>query len=167
MPATLPTTSTPLPAGGVDLPGPQVRPGADLVIYDGHCRFCQGQVRRLDRWSGGRLAFLSLHDPEVARRFPDLTHDMLMREMYVVEPSGQRHAGAAAARYLSRRLPWLWPLAPLLHLPGSLPLWRALYAWVARRRYRWGRTDCDGGTCSLHFGDGTPEQAPPSESDDA
>ena len=35
--------------------------------------------------------------------------------------------GAVAVRYLSRRLVLLWPLALLLHVPGSLPLWKSLY----------------------------------------
>jgi predicted DCC family thiol-disulfide oxidoreductase YuxK len=134
------------------LPTPDERPGADVVVYDGQCGMCRSQIRRLARWDrGGRLAFLSLHDPEVARRYPDLRHDDLMREMVVVDRADRRHWGASAVRYLSRRLPRLWWLAPLLHIPGSLPLWRWLYRWVARHRYWFGgQVACDDGSCSLH-----------------
>ncbi|MBX9791166.1 MAG: DUF393 domain-containing protein [Pirellulales bacterium] len=125
----------------------------DVVIYDGHCRICTAQIERLARWDRHRrLRFLSLHDPEVRERYPDLTHDELMRQMYVIDPRGGRHAGAAALRYLSRRLPRLWWLSPLLHLPGTLSLWRWLYGIVARMRYRFGRIDsCDDGACQVHF----------------
>ncbi len=135
------------------LPPPSERPQADVVIYDGHCRFCTQQVRRLARWDGGaRLAFLSLHEPVVAERYPDLTHDQLMQQMYVIDPQGRRHGGAAAFRYLSRRLPRLWPLAPLLHVPGLLPVWQFLYRQVARQRYRRGKTEaCDGDACHIHL----------------
>jgi predicted DCC family thiol-disulfide oxidoreductase YuxK len=140
-----------------ELPSPAERPDADVVIYDGDCRFCTGQVRRLHRWDKGhRLAFISLHDPLVSERWPDLTHDMLMAEMFVVDRSGQRHGGATAARYLSRRLPQLWWLAPLLHIPFSMPLWRWMYRQVAKRRY-WlagkARPDeaCDGDACKVHL----------------
>ncbi len=135
-----------------DLPRPEQLPGADVVIFDGQCVFCRGQVERLRRWDGkGRLAFLSLHDEAVARRYADLTHEQLMREMVVVDRRGNRHAGADAIRYLSRRLPRLWLLAPLLHFPGTMWLWRRLYQFVAQRRYRLrGKTTCDGGTCHLH-----------------
>ncbi|MCE9545749.1 MAG: DUF393 domain-containing protein [Planctomycetia bacterium] len=135
------------------LPTPAERPGADVVIFDGHCRICSGQIMRLDRWfGGGRLAYLSLHDPEVARLYPDLSHDALMREMYVVDHNGGRHPGADAFRYLSRRLPRLWWLAPLLHIPFSLPLWSWLYRLVADNRYMFGRVDsCDDGACAVHF----------------
>jgi len=126
------------------------RPERDTVVYDGECRFCRGQIgllRRLD--PGGRLRFVSLHDPSVARDFPELTADDLMREMYVIDRQGRARGGATAVRYLSRRLPLLWPLAVPLHVPGSLPLWRWLYRAVARNRYRLaGR--CDEGTCHLH-----------------
>ena len=136
-----------------DLPLPGALPEADVVIYDGKCVFCRGQVERLYRWDGaGRLAFLSLHDRSVAERYPDLTHERLMREMVVVDRTGRRHGGADAVRYLSRRLPKLWWIAPVLHLPGTMWLWRWLYRTVARRRYRLrGQTvECDGGTCHLH-----------------
>ena len=135
------------------LPTPEERPDADVVIFDGHCRFCTGQVQRLNRWDGGgRLAFLSLHDPVVAQRYPDLSHDQLMQDMYLVDRQGHRHRGAAAFRYLSRRLPRLWWLAPVMHIPFSLPLWQFLYRQVAKHRYWFGKTEqCDDGACAVHF----------------
>ncbi len=140
-------------AASISLPGPAERPGADIVIYDGHCRFCTGQVERLHRFDGGaRLAFLSLHDDETGRRFPDLSHAELMEQMYVVDQQGVRYGGAAAFRYLTRRLPRLWILAPLMYFPGSLPLWSFFYRQVAKQRYRWGKThDCENGACAVHF----------------
>jgi len=146
--ATEPTTSS-----RAALPGPDQRPLADVVIYDGHCRICIAQISFLERWfAAGRLAYLSLHDSRVAARYPDLSHDAMMREMYVVDRRDRRHGGAAAIRYLSRRLPRLWWLAPLLHLPGSMPLWSWLYRQVAKRRYQFGRLEsCDDGSCRLHF----------------
>jgi predicted DCC family thiol-disulfide oxidoreductase YuxK len=136
------------------LPSPEELPGVDVVIYDGDCKFCTAQVQRLAKFDGKRrLAFLSLHDPSVAKNYPDLTYDMLMDQMYVVNPKGGRHAGAAAFRYLSRRLPKLWLLAPLMHIPGSLPLWQWGYRQIAKRRYLMGKTGeaCDGDACKVHF----------------
>ncbi len=133
------------------LPSPTGLPDADIVIYDGDCRFCTNSVRRLHDLAGGRLAFLSLHDDEVAQRFPQLTHDQMMEEMFVVDRAGTTRGGAAAFRYLTRQLPWLWALAPLLHIPFSLGLWKFLYRQVAQRRYLWGKTDdCESGSCDIH-----------------
>jgi predicted DCC family thiol-disulfide oxidoreductase YuxK len=150
------TTATqiqrPTAAGELALPRPEDVTNPDVVIYDGHCSFCRARVKQLawlDR--SHRLAFLSLHDPEVKKRYPDLTYDQLMKEMYVVDRKGGRHAGAAAFRYLSRHLPLLFPIAPLMHIPFSMPLWQALYGLVARNRYLFGKTaECEDGACKLH-----------------
>ncbi len=135
------------------LPTPEERPEADVVIYDGNCRICTAQIHKLAWWDcQGKLAYLSLHNHSVQERYPDLTHEMLMEQMYVVDRDGGRHAGAAAIRYLSHRLRRLWWLAPLLHIPGSLPLWQWMYRQVAQRRYKFGKIDhCDDGACQVHF----------------
>ncbi len=126
---------------------------ADVVLYDGHCRFCQGQMRHLRWWDrGGRLVYLPLQDPQVAERWPDLSKERLLQEMCVVDRQGNRHWGPEAVRFFSRRLPTLWWLAPCFHLPGAMIVGRPLYRFLARHRYRlWGRTEeCDDGTCQVH-----------------
>jgi predicted DCC family thiol-disulfide oxidoreductase YuxK len=141
----------PTPTLPAALPSPAARPDADVVIFDGECSMCTAQVAKLLRWDGGqRLAYISLHDPEVQRRWPDMGHDRLMQEMAVVDRRGHRHWGPEAIRYLTGRLPRLWWAAPFTHFPGSMVLWRPLYRWVARNRYRFSGQRCENGACSLH-----------------
>lgn len=125
--------------------------GARIVVYDGRCRFCRGQMsilRALDVFD--TLRYLSLHDPRVPELLPGMTRDELLQAMVVLDPQGRRHIGASAVRYLTRSLPALWWLAPLLHIPGSFGLWRALYDAVARVRYRLGGVRCEEeGACRL------------------
>jgi predicted DCC family thiol-disulfide oxidoreductase YuxK len=139
----------------VHLPSPAENSTADIVIYDGHCKFCTASVQKLARWDAKsrKLAFLSLHDPEVQTRFAQLTHDQLMQEMYLVDRRGRFHRGAEAFRYLTTRLARLYLLAPLMYIPFSLPLWRWAYRQIARRRYAiMGKTpECDGDACRIHF----------------
>lgn len=139
----------------IKLPDIDHLPESDIVIYDGQCRFCQAQVARLNWFAGGRLSFVSLHDERVAHRFPELSREQLMEQMFVVAPDGRRYGGAAALRYLSRRLPRLWFAAPLLHIPFSLPFWQWLYGLIARYRYqidgKSGR--CEGDACDIHIGE--------------
>ncbi|MGB7343358.1 MAG: DUF393 domain-containing protein [Pirellulaceae bacterium] len=142
-----------MPASTSSLPDPDEWPDRDVVIFDGECRFCTAgvmQLHRLDRF-GRRLSFISLHDPRVAERYPDLSHDDLMRQMYVVDIAGNQHGGADAVRYLSRRLPLLWPVAPILHLPFTAGLWRWMYHQVAKRRYKIAGKRCENDACSIHF----------------
>lgn len=155
------TASDSLPnTDGNGLPDPAKRPDADVVIYDGDCNFCIGQVKNLRRLDccGGRLSFLSLHDPRVAERYSDLTHEQMMAQMYVIDGQGRRHGGGDAVRYLSRRLPLLWIAAPILHIPGTAGLWRRMYNQIAKRRYKIagkknGGPTCENDACSVHFGD--------------
>ena len=123
-----------------------------VVLYDGQCNFCTSQVKNLERLDGkGRLRFVSLHDPVVGRDYPDLSFQQLMDQMWVVAYDGRKFGGADAIRYLSRQLPMLWPLAPLMYIPGTMPIWRYLYRQIAKRRYKIAGRNCDeGGTCSLH-----------------
>jgi predicted DCC family thiol-disulfide oxidoreductase YuxK len=134
----------------IALRDPDQSPGKMIVIYDGHCRICAGQMRTLARLDlSARLTFLSLHDPRVRDRCPDLTFDQLMARMYVIAPDGARHAGSEAVRRICARLPILWPLGFLLALPGIRRLWDRMYPWIAKQRYRFGQTECEEGTCAL------------------
>ncbi len=139
------------------LPSPTECPGSTVVIYDGKCAFCTKSVKRLANWDGGnRVSFVSLHTPFVASNYPELTQEMLLEQMYVVTPKGEYLGGAAAFRFLTRILPRLWLLMPILHIPFSLPLWQWGYSQVAKRRYKLDKQQgmtCDGDACEVHFGD--------------
>ena len=134
------------------LPAVPNHPTADVVIYDGACQFCVSQMRRIARWDGEkRFVFISLHDSEVAERYPDLTYQQLMDSMHIVDRHARRHHGAAAFRYLTRRLPRLWILAPFLHLPFMLPVWQWCYRKIASRRYAISqKMVCDENVCKRH-----------------
>jgi predicted DCC family thiol-disulfide oxidoreductase YuxK len=133
------------------LPTPIERPHADVVIYDGHCSICTAQVRKLPWWDGQeKLSYLSLHDPLVQLRWPDLSHERLMEEMCIVGADGKRHWGAHAIRYLTGRLRRLWWAAPMAYCPDSMLLAKPLYRWIARNRYRLSGIECKDGTCRVH-----------------
>ncbi|MBA61237.1 MAG: thiol-disulfide oxidoreductase [Planctomycetaceae bacterium] len=136
------------------LPIPTQYPNAEVVIYDGDCQFCRRQVKRLNRWDGKqRLSYISLHDKFVASEYPELTKDEMMQAMYLIDRKGKPHRGAAALRVISRRLPKLWLLALLLHIPFTLPIWSWVYRQIAKRRYR---LNCDTGACEIHYGKKPP-----------
>jgi len=149
---TAPASASDARAPLESFPSPAGRPDETVLVFDGQCGFCRANMRRVLRWDGGRrIRFLSLHDPVVYERYPDLRFEDLMEQMVLIDRHGRRFAGAAAFRALSRIVPRLWPLAPLLHIPGSLPVWQWMYRQVAIRRYRLGGTApaCDDGACRL------------------
>lgn len=127
-----------------------IQPGRAVVLYDDECPFCRKSVailKRLD-WLG-RLGYHNARDvehlPETAVR---LQPERLLQEMHVVTPNRQRaYAGYRAFRWMAGRLPLLWPIWPVLFVPGAACAGQRLYLWVARHRYD--LVPCRHGACAI------------------
>ena len=131
-------------------------PSRAVVLYDGHCRFCKAQMKNLVALARpGAIEPLSFQDEGVLERFVGLSHAMCMEAMYLVTPEGRAYRGMeAAVRALATR-PILWLFLWLYYVPGIRHALDALYAWIAKNRYKLrGREQCDDGACSVHFGTG-------------
>lgn len=101
---------------------------------------CRRTVRRLHRldWLN-RLTFADATDAERRERLaPGLTEAQIMREMYVVDPSG-RYGGFDALLRISRAVPLLWPFGFIGSLPGIRQIGHAVYRHIAANRIRQGR----------------------------
>jgi len=94
---------------------------------------------------GARLTFADARDP--ANVPPGLDPARLMAEMHVVAPDGRVDHGFRAFRRLAWDLPPLWPLVPLLYLPGVPTIGQRLYLWVARNRFH--LVPCHDGACAV------------------
>ena len=113
------------------------RRGRATVLYDGRCGFCLASVKRLQGLDlFGYLELVDFHSvPDVARLHPELTPEKCHSRMQLIEPDGRLTEGFFAVRRLSLRLPLLWPIAPLVWVPGMGWLGQRAYDWVARRRF--------------------------------
>lgn len=123
------------------------------VLFDGRCALCRAsaaRVRRLD--SRGRIELLDLDDPSVIVRFPLLDREQAMKWMLAVDPEGRSYQGAEAWARIGSLLPGWNLLAWILLVPGIRWLAGKFYAWIARNRYRFRRTVCSDGSCSVHLG---------------
>lgn len=119
---------------------------ATLVLFDGGCEFCKRSVALLKRidWRH-RLTFADARDP--ANVPPGVDASRLMAEMHAISADGNIARGFKAFRRIARELPILWPIWPLLYLPGVPTVGQKLYFWVARNRYH--LVPCHGGACTL------------------
>jgi len=113
--------------------------GKGVVLYDGDCGFCQQSVRLLKGLDWLRLLhFQSARDTDhlPASDVP-LDAQKMLDEMHLLTPDRKSvYAGFTAFRWIAWRLPLTAPLAPLLYLPGVLPLGNRAYRWVARNRFK-------------------------------
>ena len=125
--------------------------GRAILLFDGECAFCRksvGILKRLD-W----LKRIESRDARDVANIPPcaepLVPQKLLDEMHVVTPDGMRaYAGYWAIRWLSWRVPPLWPLAPLMYLPGALWLGTRMYRWIARNRFK--LVPCEHGACRVN-----------------
>ena len=131
---------------------------ADLtVLFDGSCTLCRASADRVRRFdSRRRIELLDLHDPSVTERFPQVNREEAMKWMQAVDAQSRIFTGADAWARIGSLLPGWNLLAWILQVPGIRWLAARIYAWIARNRYRWNRTICEDGSCSLHV-----EKRPP------
>lgn len=120
-------------------------PARPVVLFDGDCAFCRRWVARLERWDRKhRLELLPQQQRATRRDLPDIPEAALDRALHVVSPEGNVFEGARALAELGRWLPALAPLRRAYRMPGIGWLSEKAYAWVARRRHRFG---CANGAC--------------------
>jgi len=123
-------------------------PGVRLaLLYDGHCGLCRasiGWLRRRDR--AHRLNPIPLQTPG-ALAFFKLSQAAAEGELNAFSQSGERRGGADAVFWAVSLLPRFGFVGPLLRVPGVLPIARAVYRQVAKRRRR---DVCAGDACAIH-----------------
>ncbi len=129
--------------------------GADLLLYDGECRFCCAAAERLGRLSGPAVRLVSLHEPGLLAAL-GISHAAAMAAMHLYTPEQAIYSGLEAAVQALRHRPLLGLLAKVYYVPGLRQLADLGYRLIARYRYaimgrRIARGECDGGSCSLHM----------------
>jgi len=137
------------------------RRGRVDVLYDGNCTLCRRTVRvlaALDLFD--RLAFTDFRRVDVRAFARDHAVSVdpasLEREMGV-RAGAKMHVGFAAYQRLALALPALWPIAPVLFVPGVTALGQRLYASIARRRVT--LTTCDA-SCATEASASAPVVSP-------
>jgi predicted DCC family thiol-disulfide oxidoreductase YuxK len=108
-----------------------------VILFDGVCNFCNGAINlvlKQDRHDQFRFAPLqSVAGQQLLRQHQLPVNDF---ESFVLVMDGKIYQKSTAALKVMRRLPWVWqPLQLFWIVPR--PLRDAVYAFVARNRYRW------------------------------
>ena len=122
------------------------------MLYDGACSLCRASIARARRFDVcHRIEFLDLHDRSAQERFPQIDRDAAMRWMQAVDEQGRTWSGAEAWARIGLLLPGWNLVAWILLVPGVRWLAARTYFWIARNRYRWNRSLCADGSCSVHI----------------
>jgi uncharacterized protein (TIGR03000 family) len=124
------------------------------VVFDGACNLCvrsMSVIKAID--IGDRINVVDFNRREPQAIHPLLTREACLGALQVIVRDGGRPRlllGFWGFRAIARRLWLLWPVVPLLYIPGTGLLGPALYGIVARNRSRriGGYTDA----CATHSG---------------
>jgi predicted DCC family thiol-disulfide oxidoreductase YuxK len=118
------------------------------MFFDGACPLCRREVdhyRRLDR--DNRVDWVDISVDRQALQALGITADAAMRRLHAVDRQGRLRVGVPAFVAIWEALPFYRRLAPLLRLPGLLPLldigYRRFADWRLRRR-------CSDGQCPIN-----------------
>lgn len=106
------------------------------LIYDSHCPLCTDEMKRLARWDKhGKLAYLDMHGADFNAADYGTTMQALDAEIHAITPDGRTLIGidVLIECYALVGKAWIvWPLK----WQAAKPVWRDLYRWFARNRYR-------------------------------
>ncbi len=107
------------------------------IVYDGNCRFCihsLAQLKIMDLFDVLKpVDFQKLEDPRILH--PLLAKDAALSQLHLIEPDGTLYGGFVAFRRLCFSLPMLYPLIPIVYLPGMSVVGPFIYRWIAKNRY--------------------------------
>ena len=92
------------------------------------------------------------HDARKTAELPEskvpLQPAKLLEEMHLLTADRKRvYSGFKAFRWIAGRIPLLWPLLPLMYLPGVSRLGQRIYLWVAKNRFN--LVPCHDGQCAI------------------
>lgn len=131
-----------------------------VVVYDGECRFCIWSVRRIQRLDKERqFEYVPRQVPDIEVRFPRLADSDFNTGLRLILNRDEIYVGADAVYEIYRRMPPFHLVAWLYRVPLLRGLCRAVYAFIARNRYRLGRVPCDEEVCTVSFGERANKEA--------
>jgi predicted DCC family thiol-disulfide oxidoreductase YuxK len=121
-----------------------------IVLYDGDCPLCRKTSVILKRFDW--LRQLKIHNCRDTAGIPANTAHLeparMIAEMHVLTPDRTTAlSGFRAVRWIAGRVPLMWPLYPLLFIPGMAKLGQRVYLWIARNRFQ--LVPCRNGVCTI------------------
>ncbi len=131
--------------------------GKTVVLYDGNCTFCRGQMKNLVRLARpGAIEPVDFQPPGALDPYPSVTHAACMQAMQLITPDGRVYSAfEAAVRAVATRP--IGVVAYAYYLPGLRILFDATYAILAAQRYRIAGRQiaagacAEGNACAVHF----------------
>ncbi len=112
-----------------------------VIFFDGQCPVCIRSRQAVQRLKADAdLRFVDINDPDNLRRFPMVDAQEAHQQLFVLDPHGYLAGGYDGVVSLTRAIPGLRFLEPLLRWSPLRRLGWRIYRWVARNRYSLSRS---------------------------
>jgi predicted DCC family thiol-disulfide oxidoreductase YuxK len=118
-------------------PAPSPAPGGPILLFDGECNLCNATVQFIIRHDAkGVFRFASLQGAYGRSLMASLGMPAITPDTFVLQADGRVYLRSEGALRTLARLGFPWSLSYIcICLPARLR--DAVYAHVARNRYRW------------------------------
>lgn len=111
-----------------------------MVLYQGRCPFCRASARWLDRRAGSdNLAFLPFDDPLARSFLEQIPEDERERTWHLIERSGARLSGGAAAVAVMESLDHYRSFGSIIRALRLTPVVAVFYLVISSQRARLSR----------------------------
>ena len=108
-----------------------------VVLFDGVCNFCNGMVNFLIRQDKKGIFRFAALQSETGQKLLEQHHlPKTDFDSFVLIENGKVYTSSTAGLRLYGKLPWYWKWTQLFWIIPR-PLRNAVYALIARNRYRW------------------------------
>lgn len=115
-----------------------------LVIYDGECGICAGNLKWLDRIDILKVFdSLPYQSDEIQKLFPNINPQDFEKSLHVIFQDGRIKTESDAFSAIFLRSPFTFPIGILMNIPPISWILRHLYLYIAKNRYKLG------GHCSI------------------
>ncbi len=116
--------------------GRKLYPEQGYVLYDGNCKLCRrtiASLRTIDVFGG--IQYINAMDAAAIAKIngPEVSSLDLMIDMHFIRGK-QSWKGYHAYQQISRRIPFFWPIVPVLYLPPVVAIGKVVYRKVADSR---------------------------------
>lgn len=118
---------------------------SDVLLFDGHCRFCKKTALELRARSGGTLTLQSFREIDPA----DYGVTLAACEKQVHLLFDGRIEGGVGAIVQALRHRWYGVFLKLLLLPGIRAIAEAVYMQISKRRFKLAG-GCADGNCTMY-----------------
>jgi predicted DCC family thiol-disulfide oxidoreductase YuxK len=128
-------------------------PISGAIIYDGECAFCIKQVQRIQKFDKkAQFMYDIRQNKNITNLYPELKEYENVDGLRFCSKEHTAYIGADAVFQIYNKLSPFNLLAWTYKVPGLNLIFKAIYAWIAKNRYKFSEK-CKDEVCEIPYND--------------